>query len=205
MQLTEREKLELSRLLIKTNALKFGIFKLTSGKMSPYYIDLRMIPSFPDAFKKVVSLYKQIINSQVPDFKRIAGVPTAGIPFSSVVAYELQKPFIYTRKEAKQHGRERLVEGYLTPGDKILVIDDLATTGKSSREAVEAIRKEGGIVTDLVVLIDRLEGAQENMQEIEVTLHSVISIAEVTEELYNSGVINNEQYNQIVRQHASSV
>jgi len=195
---------ELCKLLIKTVALKFGIFKLTSGKLSPYYVDLRLIPSFPEAFRKVIGFYKHVIESEVPELDRVAGVPTAGIPFASVVAYELRKPFIYVRKEAKLHGRERRVEGYLSPGDKILIVDDLATTGKSSSEAVDAIRSEGGVVTDLVVLIDREEGAKKRMDEMGVKLHSVISIREIAEELYNAGALSKEQYDEIMRQQTSS-
>ncbi|MEM4245871.1 MAG: orotate phosphoribosyltransferase, partial [Candidatus Bathyarchaeia archaeon] len=155
---------------------------------------------FPDVFHRVIDLYKRLIKEKVMEYDRIAGVPTAGIPFASVIAYDLHKPFLYIRKEAKTHGRERLVEGYLAPGDKVLIVDDLATTGKSSAEAVEAVRKEGGVVTDLVVLVDRLEGASSRMDEANIRLHSVITIKDLADHLYDSGVITRDQLDEILRQ-----
>ena len=124
-------KMELSRILIKISALKFGTFKLTSGKMSPYYLDLRIIPSFPDVYKKICDFYIELIENEIGLAKidRIAGIPTAGISFASIVAYQLKKPFIYVRTTERQHGRGRSVEGILLPGDNVLLVDDLVTKG----------------------------------------------------------------------------
>src|SRR5512147_1769321 len=106
------KKDKMANILFKIDAVKFGVYKLSSGKQSPYYIDLRVIPSFPDAFREICDSYVQQINDEIgtKNFDRIAGVPIAGIPFASQIAYNLQKPFLYVRKDIKIHGRERRVE-----------------------------------------------------------------------------------------------
>lgn len=200
----ERElmKAKLCRVLTKIGALKFGTFKLTSGKMSPYYIDLRIVPSFPDAFQRICDLYLNLIKTdlRVDSFERIAGIPTAGIPFASIVAYQLNKPFLYIRQLTRLHGRERKIEGLIMPGDRVLLMDDLITTGRSLIKAVEAIRAEGGVVTEAVVLMDREEGGKENLAEKNVTLHYLLKVSEAAEKLYEMDVIKEDQYKLIMKQ-----
>jgi orotate phosphoribosyltransferase len=195
-----QDELDFCRILLKTGAVKFGIFKLTSGKISSYYIDLRLILSFPEALKKVIEFYEKLANSVgINNFQRIAGIPTAGVPFASILAFKLSKPFIYVRKEAKPHGRERRVEGLLYPGEKILIVDDLITTGKSMLNAINAIKSEGGIVTDAIVLIDREEGAQEKLMEENVNLKCFMKISEIAKKLLDMDAINIEEYEKMVK------
>jgi len=195
-------KTKLCRILTKIGALKFGTFKLTSGRTSPYYIDLRIVPSFPDVFKRICDLYVDLIKTEVEadNFDRIAGIPTAGIPFASLIAYHLNKPFLYIRQRARLHGRERRIEGLLMPGDRVLLIDDLITTGGSLRKAAKAIRSEGGVVTDAVVLLDREEGGKENLAEDKVTLHYLLRMSEAAEKLYEMDAIKEDQYKLILKQ-----
>ena len=195
-------KAELCRILSKIGALKFGAFKLTSGKTSPYYIDLRIVPSFPEAFRRVCDLYVGLITEDlgVTNFDRIAGIPTAGIPFASLIAYHLKKPFLYTRPRARLHGRERRVEGMMMPGDRVLLIDDLITTGRSLSRAAEVIRAEGGVVTDAVVLLDREEGGKERLAKDNITLHYLLEAGEAAEKLYEIGAITEDQLKTVLRQ-----
>jgi len=104
------------------------------------------------------------------------------------------------RKEAKGHGRKRHIEGVINPGDKILIVDDLATTGISSLWAVEAIQAEGGAVENMVVLVDREEGAAKALEEKGVKLHTISSINDVAKRLREAGTITEEQYNEILAQ-----
>ena len=200
----ERElmKTKLCRVLTKIGALEFGTFKLTSGKISPYYIDLRIVPSFPDAFQRICSLYLNLIRTDVgiDSFERIAGIPIAGIPFAAIVAYQLNKPFLYIRQHTRLHGRERKIEGLIMPGDRVLLIDDLLTTGGSLIKAVEAIRAEGGVVTETVVLMDREEGGKENLRKQNVTLHYLLKVSEAAEKLYEMDAIKEDQYKLIMKQ-----
>jgi orotate phosphoribosyltransferase len=198
----EKEKAELCRVLNKIGALKFGTFKLTSGKTSPYYIDLRIVPSFPDAFQRVCDVYVKLIEKELgrEGFDRIAGIPIAGIPFASLTAYQLGKPFLYIRKQAKLHGRERRIEGILMPGDRVLLVDDLITTGRSLSKAAKAIRAEGGIVNHALVLLDREEGGRKKLAEDNIKLHYLLTAREAAEKLYETGAIDDEQLKTILKQ-----
>jgi len=193
---------DLSKMLVKVGCLKFGVFKLTSGKLSPYYIDLRLIPSFPGGMKKVISIYASIANDEIGagNFERIAGIPTAGMPFASVLAYKLSKPFLYVREAAKTHGRERRIEGVLSPGDRVLLVDDLITSGKSIVEAANILRGEGGMVSDALVLIDREEGGFENLSKVGVKLHSFMRISGIARELHEAELIDKRRYEEILKQ-----
>jgi len=198
----EEVKIEVCKILNKIGALQFGTFKLTSGKISPYYIDLRIVPSFPDAFQKICNLYTNFVKEKIgtENFDRIAGIPVAGIPFASLIAYNLKKPFLYIRKGVRLHGRQRRVEGILAPGNRVLLVDDLVTTGLSLRRAAKAITAEGGIVNDAVVLLDREEGGEEKLKTSGIRLHALLRISEVANMLYETGAINEEQLKTILRQ-----
>lgn len=188
--------------MTRIGALKFGAFTLTSGKLSSYYVDLRVVPSFPNAYLKVCDAFKDMVKNDVgtEKFDRISGIPTAGVPFASVIAYTLQKPFLYTRAETKIHGRGRRVEGILMPGDRVLVIDDLITTGKSVLDAIEAIAAEGGVIKDVVVLIDREEGGRRPLAKKGVSLHCLAKMSEVARALYEMESLSEDQYRAIMRQ-----
>ncbi len=198
----EEMKAELGRILNKIGALKFGTFKLTSGVVSPYYIDLRIVPSFPDAFKRICDLYITLIIGVVgaDGFDRIAGIPTAGISFASIAAYQLKKPFLYIRSTERQHGRGRWVEGILLPGDRVLLMDDLITKGGSILKSAEAVRAEGGIVTDAVVPLDREENGAANLAENGIKLHYLLSISELATKLHDMGAITKVQLSTILKQ-----
>jgi len=198
----QTKKAEMAKILIKIDALKFGIFKLTSGKASPYYIDLRIVPSFPDAFIKICDFYTEQITRQVglKNFDRIAGVPIAGIPFASQIAYNLRKPFLYVRKGLRRHGRQRRVEGILVSGDKVLLVDDLVTTGLTLRKAAEAIRAEGGVVEKAVAFLDREEGGKEKLAKNGIQLLTLLKISEIAKILYETSAIDEESYKTIMKQ-----
>ena len=198
--LTQKERM--ANILFKIDAIKFGVFKLSSGKASPYYVDLRVIPSFPDAFHEICESYAQYITSEigVKKFDRIAAIPLAGIPFASQIAYNLKKPFLYVRKEIQLQGRERRVEGILISGDKVLLIDDLLTTGLTLKKAADAVRAEGGVVTEAVVFLDREEGGRELLEKNGVNLHSLLKISEIAKTLYEMDAIDQESLKTILKQ-----
>jgi orotate phosphoribosyltransferase len=193
---------EICKVLKKTNALDFGAFKLSSGKITPYYVDLRVIPSFPDAFKVVTDILTNTVERvlDINGFNRIAGIPIAGTPFAALLAFRLNKPLLYTRQNLQLRGRERRVEGVLLPGDRVLLVDDLVTTGQSLLKAALAIRTEGGLVSDAFVLLDREEGGHERLAKNGIKLHSVLMMGEAARILYELSVIDEEQLDIILKQ-----
>ena len=198
----EKVKIEVCKILNQVGAFKFGAFRLSSGKMSPYYIDLRIVSSFPDAFREVCGFYADFIRSEVgvKGFERVAGIPVAGIPFAVLVAYDMKKPFLYIRKGVRRHGRERSIEGIIAPGDRILLVDDLVTTGLSLQNAAKSIVSEGGLVSDAVVLLDRQEGGREKLAKNGVKVHALLNVAEIANTLYELGSIDEEQLRTILKQ-----
>ena len=192
---------EFSDVLLRTGSLKFGTFKLASGMLSSYYVDLRLIPSDPEAFRRVINFYRTVVEPKLAkQVQRLAGIPTAGIAYAAVLAFDLSKPFLYVRKETKEHGRGRRIEGLLQPGDKVLVLDDVVTTGKNIIEAVEAIRAEGGVVEDAIVLLDRQQGGERNLRKIGVKLHAFTTMRRIADRLVAVGTIDERQYREIIGQ-----
>ena len=201
-QAIREKKDKMANILFKIDAIKFGVFKLSSGKASPYYVDLRVIPSFPDAFREICDFYAEYITSQMGTkaFDRIAGVPVTGMIFASQVAYNFKKPFLYVRKGIRQNGRDRRVEGLLFSGDKVLLVDDLITTGLTLKKTALAVKAEGGVVSDAIVLLDREEGGKQRMDEIGVKLHSMLRTSEIANSLYDLGAIDREKLKTMLKQ-----
>jgi orotate phosphoribosyltransferase len=193
---------ELSRILVKTGAIRFGLFKLSSGKLSPYYIDLRMIPGDPKALHTVIEIYEMMTRSKISatSFDRVAGVPTAGVPYASILAYKLTKPFLYVRRDAKTHGAGRRIEGQLVPGERVVLVDDLITTGKNTLEAAEAIRAEGGEVEHAIVLIDRQEGGPAALGQAGLRLHAFTTVTKIARRMREFGLIDDDQHKEILAQ-----
>ncbi len=146
---------ELLDILLTTKALKFGSFTLKDGSNSEYYLDLRVIPSYPSAFKKTIAM----LTNALYDLKigAIAGIMSAGIPYATGIALELELPLLQIRKKSKDYGLSKLIEGEWEKGWRIVVIDDVITTGSSKEPAIEALRELGLIPFRIQVLIDRTE------------------------------------------------
>jgi orotate phosphoribosyltransferase len=192
---------ELCDILLRTGSLRFGTFKLASGILSSYYVDLRLIPSDPEAFRRVMGFYATALGTSLGKrLKRLAGIPTAGIAYAAVLAFNLSIPFLYVRKEEKEHGRGRRIEGILQPGDRVLVLDDVITTGKNILEAAEVIRSEGGIVEDALVLLDRQQGGETNLGKAGVRLHAFATMKQMADRLNTRGMIDEGQLKEIMGQ-----
>lgn len=159
---------------------------------------MRLVPSYPQLFDRICDMYCKVIEEEVEGFDRVAGVPTAGIPFAALVAYKLRRPFIYVRKQQRLHGQLKTVEGVLNPGDRVLVVDDLVSTGDSAVRTVRSIREAGGVVRDVVVLIDREQGAGEVLAREGVRLHALMKVTEAAEVLYSRGLLSRGEYEVIV-------
>jgi orotate phosphoribosyltransferase len=189
--------------LLKSNSLRFGVFSLASGKQSAYYIDLRVLPSFPGYFRMGIAALKDILVETVGRFDIIASVPTSGLVFGAALAYEMNKPFIYVRKDPKAYGTSKMIEGFLGPGSKVVVVDDVATTGTSLSTAVEIIRANGGDVQHVVALVNRHEGAEDKLKNMGIKLNSVIGIHDIVNALYKASLIDENALESVLKQMVS--
>lgn len=181
--------------LEKIGAIKFGSFTLKSGLVSPFYFDLRDMISYPKILDGVSDLLVEKIKDM--DFDVITGIPYTALPIASLVAAKLNKPLIYMRKEEKAYGTGNNVIGKFEKGAKCLVIDDLITTGSSKIETAEGYEKEGVVVKDFVVVIDRSANGTEELCKQGYNLHSLISLDEIVKLLQNKSLISNEKVQEV--------
>jgi orotate phosphoribosyltransferase len=178
-----KTKDNIMKTLEKTGALKFGDFTLASGAKSKYYIDLRIIPNFPEEFNSLVEEAVSYITKHFPDIEGIVGIPMAAIPFGTLIAHKLNKPYYILRKEPKKHGLKKMIEGEITKGQKILLVDDLVSSGFSKAFAITALREEGATVTDLFVFIDRSEGLADFEKEHAINVHYLINAKDILDKV----------------------
>lgn len=169
--------------------MKFGEFELTSGKISPYYIDLRLLITFPSLMKQIAELAIE----QITDFDIVAGVATGGIPFSSFISAMGEIPGAYVRKKEKTHGASNVVEGRIKE-KTVLLVDDVTTTGGSLFHGVTQIRENGGRIHDALVIVNREEGAATTLEEVSVNLHSILTVSEMIMILNTEGLLGQEEY-----------
>ncbi len=181
--------------LISIGAVKFGEFKLKSGIMSPIYLDLRIIISYPDILKNIAT--ELIALSKKLHFDKIAGIPYTAMPIATAFSLASGHPMIYSRKERKEYGTGQMIEGVWNTGDQVLIIDDLITNGGSKLETFEVFLEAGLKVKDVIVLIDREQGGKEKLEQQGYHLHSAISIFDILGRMKHLKQIDEMQYNKI--------
>ena len=193
---------EFAIFLYKNDILKFGNFTLSSGKQSTYYIDIRLLPSYPHQYRKIIKNLQNLISEQIglEKFDSLASVPTGGLVIASSLAIEIVKPLIYVRKSQKEHGTSKLVEGKTTDGMEILMIDDVATTGESVVNALKILKEEGINVNHAYVIINRKEGADKLLESEGVRLHQITDILEITDILYKENLIDEQMLQSVKNQ-----
>jgi len=147
---------ELAKKLLEIDAISLtnqeNLFTWASGIKSPIYCDNRLIMSYPSVRDLVAEGLKDLIDKYYPDVEVLAGTATAGIPHAAWTAQKMELPMIYVRSNSKEHGKGNQIEGKLQKGQKVVVVEDLLSTGGSSAKVVKAIRDAGAIVLGIVAI-----------------------------------------------------
>lgn len=190
-------QLEVTKKLLQINTIKIqplNPFTWASGWKSPIYCDNRKILSYPELRSFVKDKFVEIIQQKYPEAEVIAGVATGAIAHGVLVAEKLGLPFIYVRSKPKGHGLENLIEGDLTPGRKVVVIEDLVSTGESSLKAAEAIDKYGGkVIGMLSIFTYSFDVANEKFKNANIELTSLGSYQPLIQTALEMGEISDDQ------------
>jgi orotate phosphoribosyltransferase len=170
-------KKSLKDLLIETQAIRFGDFTLASGKKSKVYVDIKKAMTDPSVLGEVA---ESVVRLGLT-WDTVAGVAVGGIPLAVAVSLAGGKPYVIIRKEQKGHGLSSLIIGDVK-GKDVIMIEDVTTSGGSALFGVEQIRAAGGIITRIISVVDRNEGAQATLSSAGITLIALVSMAELLKE-----------------------
>ncbi|MBN1230790.1 MAG: orotidine-5'-phosphate decarboxylase [Anaerolineales bacterium] len=182
--------------LFESGCVQFGGFRLKSGLQSPIYIDLRRLISHPSLLSDIALAFQAVL----PEFHfdRLAAIPYAALPIGTALSLQTGISLIYPRKETKEYGTCAQIEGEYSPGEQVLLLDDLATTGNSKFEMIEKLQSAGLLVKDILVLIDRQSGAREALEEVGVSLHALLTLEEIVNTLSSLQKITSEEYQSVL-------
>ena len=195
IRVSERERLVQD--LFNAGCIKFGDFLLASGKTSPIYIDLRRVISYPAIFSRVIHAYSEYLSDV--SFDRLAAVPYAALPITGALGLHLQVPLIYPRKEVKSYGTAQKIEGVYHPGQVVIPIEDVITSGGSLLSSIQTLERAELIVRDVVVLVDREQGGRERMSAAGYQLHAILTLSFILDTLLANGSIGQATYDRALK------
>ncbi len=186
---------QLALALHEAGCVQFGQFKLKSGLLSPIYVDLRLLVSHPPLLRQVGDVLAE--RARAFQFDVLAAIPYAALPIGVAVSLALNKPLVYPRKEVKDYGTERSVEGAYQAGQMALLIDDLITKGQSKMEALAPLEAAGLSVHDILVLIDREQGGVEVLDAQGYAVHAVLTLNQILDTLVEAGKLDGARRNEV--------
>lgn len=171
--------MDLSKALRECGALQFGEFTLASGAKSSYYIDIKKASTDPKVLRMIAQGMLDKIVSERIGYDRIAGVVLGSVPLATALALVSEVPFVMVRKEKKDHGTTKLIEGVLNEGDEVIVVEDVITSAGSSISAINTLRENGAKVSYIISVIDRESGGYEALERIGVKLIPLLKASEI--------------------------
>jgi len=170
---------EMVKALEKCGALQFGEFTLASGAKSNYYIDIKKASTDPKVLYLISQLMADKVQASGKRYDRIAGVVLGSIPLAAALSMAVGIPYVMVRKEKKDHGTSKMIEGDIKKGDKVLVVEDVITSAGSSIAAIGTLREAGASVEDIISVIDREAGGEGALKDINVTLTSLVKASDL--------------------------
>lgn len=195
--------------LLACGAVKFGAFRLKlherepDAPLSPIYVDLRVLRSWPDAIDTAVATLAEMIAARQLAFTRYADIPMAATPLVAILMHLTRVPMI-TPREAKTHGIAGTINGDFSIGETVLVIDDLVTHADSKLEAIRVLETNGLVVRDVAVLVDREQGGPQQLAAAGYTLHAATRLRQLLDYFLRSGGIDQERHTQVTTYLAST-
>jgi len=183
---------ELGKAFLKTSAFRIGDFKTAKGTKTPYYVDLSRVTSFPNVFSLAVECLELELAkiSKTQSLDSFCGIPLTGLLFCAVMAEKHSKPLVHAPLN-----QEHKIIGVISPGSNTLIVDDVSETGSTIKDAAGAIRANGGVVTEALTLIDRSEGAREDLQKLGISLQSFTTVHELARKLKDNMALSEDEEN----------
>jgi uridine monophosphate synthetase len=184
--------------LYECGCVKFGEFVLSSGLVTPVYFDLRIIVSHPKLLKQAGDLIDKYTIDNNLDYDIICGVPYGAFAVATALSLKANKPMVFKRKEAKDYGCKKMVEGAYSSGDHCLVIEDVVVYGTSILETSECLKEYHLRVKDAITILDREQGGPENVNESGIKFHSIIKASDLLHFLHKKGKIDEKVMNETI-------
>jgi len=172
-------KMRIKEALKECGALMYGDFTLASGRKSEYYIDIKKASTDPQVLAEIAEEMAGYMAAKGMVVDRIAGVVLGSVPLAVALSLRTGTPYVMVRKEKKDHGTGKLIEGTMMQNDRILVVEDVVTSAGSSAEAISILRGAGAKVTTVLSVIDRQEGGKERLAEMGVELMALLTAEDV--------------------------
>ena len=169
------DKNELILLLKECKAIQFGRFVLTSGAVSDYYIDIKKASTNPKILKKIAELMAEYTEG----YDILAGMELGAVPLVVALSLETNIPYVIVRKEKREHGTSKQIEGVEINEKRVLIIEDVTTSGGSVVKTIKVIRENKGIVDEAISIVDRESGAEEKLRNVDVSFIPLISISDI--------------------------
>jgi len=166
---------KLIQLLKECGAIRFGRFILTSGAISDYYIDIKKASTNP----KILNIISELMAEYAKGYDLVAGMELGAVPLITALSLKTNIPYVIIRKEKREHGTYKQIEGGEVKDKRVLVIEDVTTSGNSVVKTINIIRKNQGIVDEVLVVVDRESGAEKKLLDLDVSFITLLSVSDI--------------------------